>query len=81
MQTPTIQEVLKHEIDALPDTLAESVLDFVLFIKSRHRQEIFLWQQVEAAQAYRQQHPEKVQTVTSEEWERLTAHLGQDDEL
>jgi hypothetical protein len=81
MPSPTIHQLLKREIDTLPDTLAESVFDFVLFIKSRHSDELFLWQQVEATKAYRQQHPEDVQTVTGEEWEQATAHLGADDEL
>ena len=81
MQPPTIHQLLRREIDTLPDALAESVFDFVLFLKSRHSEEVFLWQQVEATNAYRQQHPEDVQTVTSEEWEQATAHLGEDDEL
>jgi hypothetical protein len=75
MQTDTVRTMLKQEIDTLPDTLAESVYDFVLFIKARHSEEIALWQEVEATQAYREQHPEDVQTVTAEEWEQATAHL------
>ncbi|MFL5803231.1 MAG: hypothetical protein ACJ8CR_16020 [Roseiflexaceae bacterium] len=70
MQPQSIHQLLKHEIDTLPDPLAESVFDFVLFLKERHSEELFLWQQVEETNAYRQQHPEDVQTVIGEEWEQ-----------
>lgn len=70
MQAKTIQETLKQEIETLPDTLAESVLDFILFIKARHSEDMALWKEVEATQAYRQEHPEEVQTVTAAEWEK-----------
>jgi hypothetical protein len=75
MQPQAVRQMLKQEIDTLPDTLAESVYDFVLFIKTRHNEEVALWEEVQATQAYREQHPEDVQTVTAEEWERATAHL------
>jgi hypothetical protein len=51
------------------------VLDFVLFVKARHNEEAFLWQQVEATDDRRHQHPEEVQTVTAAEWDALTAEL------
>lgn len=75
MTTETIRDMLKQEIDTLPDSLAGSVFDFVLFIKTRHSEEVALWREVEATHAYRRQHPEEVKTATSEEWERATAHL------
>ena len=75
----TIHQKLKREIETLPDTLAESVFDFVLFIKARHSEEVALWQEVEATRAYRLQHPDEVHTVTAEEWEKATVHLGGDE--
>ena len=71
----TIQQLLKREIDSLLDTLAESVFDFVLFLKARHSEDRYLWEQVEATTASRQQHPEDVQTVPGDEWEQATTHL------
>ncbi len=68
-------ELLKHEVETLPIPLAEQVLDFIMFTKSRYAEEAFLWKQVEAAQARRRKHPEEVMTVTAEEWETITAHL------
>jgi hypothetical protein len=81
MSPDTVRQLLKEEIDTLPDTLAESVFDFVLFLKARHHEEVALWQEVEATHAYRQEHPEDIQTVTAQEWEQATAHLEQADEL
>ena len=34
----TIKELLLKEIDQLPDALLEELLDFVLFVKMRHKQ-------------------------------------------
>ncbi len=69
------REQLRHEVDGLPEPIAEQVLDFVMFVKARHAEETFLWQQVEATRAYRRRHPEEVMTVTAEEWGAMTAHL------
>lgn len=75
MSSSTVYDVLKQEIDALSEELAAEVLDFVLFVKAQPAEELFLWQQVEAAQTYRQQHPDEVFTVTAEEWEENSAYL------
>jgi hypothetical protein len=79
MNALTMREMLKQEIDSLPDPLAEEVFDFVLFVKAQHAEEAFLWQQVEETQAYRQQHPQEVMTVTPAEWEERSSYL--EDEL
>lgn len=70
-----VRERLKYEVEALPEQMAAEVLDFVLFVKARHNEEAFLWQQVEATDDRRHQHPEEVQTVTAAEWDALTAEL------
>ena len=75
MSARTVRQMLLDEISALPESLAEEVFDFVLFVRARRAEEEFLWKQVKEAQNYRQQHPEDVMTVTPEEWETLTAHL------
>jgi hypothetical protein len=36
-------ELLKSEVEALPEPMAAEVLDFVLFIKARHNEETYLW--------------------------------------
>ncbi len=71
----TVHEMLQQEIETLPPNLAEEVFDFVLFVKARHVEEGFLWQQVQETRAYRQRQKEEVMTVTAEEWDKLTAHL------
>ncbi|MBM4457074.1 MAG: hypothetical protein FJ011_04785 [Chloroflexi bacterium] len=68
-------ELLKREVETLPVPLAEQVLDFITFIKSRYAEDAFLWKQVETTQARRRKHPEEVMTVTAEEWDTLTAYL------
>ena len=73
------RELLKHEIELMPELLAAEVLDFVLFVKARRAEESYLWQQVEATQARRDQHPEEVHTVTAAEWDELTADLEDED--
>ena len=78
MNTSTVYEVLQQEIESLSPTLAEEILDFVLFVKARRAEEAFLWQQVEETYTYRRQHPEEVMIVTPDEWEVLTVHM--DDE-
>jgi hypothetical protein len=76
------RDLLKHEIETLPEPMAAEVLDFVLFVKARHNEERYLWQQVEAAHDRRRQHPEEVLTATAEEWDALTAELeGEADGL
>lgn len=77
MAAVSTRELLLQEIRTLPDALSEEVFDFLLFIKARHAEESLLWQKVEEAQAYRRQHPEEVVTVTAEEWDQVTAHLGE----
>lgn len=78
MSTQSVQEMLQDEITSLPESLAEEVLDFVLFVKSKREEDEFLWQQVEETRSYRAQHPDDVKTATAEEWDALTAQL--DDE-
>jgi hypothetical protein len=67
------RELLKSEVEMLPEPIVAEVLDFVLFVKARHNEEAFLWQQVTTTQARRDQRPGEVQTVTAEEWDALTA--------
>jgi hypothetical protein len=71
MSALTVHEMLQQEILLLPEPLAEEVFDFLLFIKARHAEEDFLWQQIEATRAYRQQHLDEVRTVTADEWAAL----------
>ncbi len=78
MSSQTVRDILQNEICSLPESLAGEVLDFVLFMKARHVEESFLWQQVEETRALRRQHPDDVQTVTPDEWDGLAAQL--DDE-
>lgn len=79
MSTSTIQNMLQHEIATLPDDLAASVYDFVLYMKARYTEDTFLWNQVEQALAYRQSHPEEVQSLSAEEWLHATAYLDKDN--
>ncbi|MEI6778671.1 MAG: hypothetical protein WCK70_17360 [Chloroflexales bacterium] len=69
------QDLLRREIDNLSESVAQEVLDFVLFVKARRAEEAFLWGQAEAAQRYRTAHPHEVQTVDADTWDQLTAHL------
>ncbi len=78
MSTLTLQERLQHEVESLPPSLIEEILDFILFVKARRVEEDFLWQQVEKTRLYREQDPNNVMTVTAEEWDDLTTDL--DDE-
>lgn len=80
MTTANVHALVKQEVDTLPDGLAAEVLDFVLFLKQRHAEEQFLWQQVEASREYRSRNPDDIQTVTAEEWERLTQDLDRESE-
>lgn len=36
----TVHEALREEIDGLPEPLAREALDFILFVKSRHAEEL-----------------------------------------
>ena len=72
------QKMLQQEILALPENLATEVLDFIQFLKSRRAEDAFLWQQVEAARTYRQEHSGDVQTVTVDEWLADTANVDSD---
>jgi hypothetical protein len=74
----TLHEMLQQEIKTLSPAMIEEILDFVLFIKARRAEEVFLWEQAEETRVYRQQHPDEVLTVTADEWDKLTAYL--DDE-
>lgn len=78
MTAPTTHELLRNEIETLPEPIAAEVLDFVLFVKARHDEEAYLWRQVEVAYERRRQHPDDVLTVTAEEWNTLTAELEDD---
>jgi len=78
MSTQSVREILQDEITSLPESLAEEVLDFVLFVKSKREEDEFLWQQVEEARTHRAQNPDDVKTITAEEWDAFTAQL--DDE-
>jgi hypothetical protein len=75
MSVQTVQQRVRAEVDSLPEPLAAEVFDFVEFLKARRAEEAFLWQQVGETRRYREQHPEEVLTVTTEEWEQITAHL------
>jgi len=79
MATGMARDLLKNEVATLPEPIAAEVLDFVLFMKARHAEDAFLWQQVEAARARRREHPEEVTTVTAEEWDAVTANLVNTD--
>jgi hypothetical protein len=75
MTTLNVREMLKREVELLPDSLAEEVFDFIRFVKEQHAEETFLWRQVRETQSYRQQTPENVITVTADEWDEATRHL------
>ena len=68
MATVSAQRLLQQAIRALTDYLTVEVLDFVQFLKARRAEDGFLWQQVEETRAYREQHPEEVWTVSSDEF-------------
>jgi hypothetical protein len=73
MSTVNTRELLQREIAVLPDDLLGEVFDFLMFVRERHSEEDFLWEQVEAAQAYQRAHPEDMTIATAEEWEAATA--------
>jgi len=75
MATLTLHEMLKREVDLLPEALVEEVFDFVLFVREQRAEETFLWRQVRETQAYRQQNPEDVSVVTADQWDEATRRL------
>lgn len=75
MATLTLHEMLKREIDLLPEALAEEVFDFILFVREQRAEERFLWRQIRETQAYRQQNPEDVCVVTADQWDEATRCL------
>ena len=75
MTTSTLHEILKREVDLLPDALAEEVLDFIMFVKEQRAEGTFLWRQVQETQAYRKQNPEDVSVVTKDQWDEAARHL------
>ena len=72
MSVQTAHEMLQSEIESLPEALVREVLDFVLFMKSRYKEDRFLWDRVLETRAYREEHPDEVATVSAEEWDALT---------
>ena len=80
MVVQTVQEALRQEIEHLPEDLAREALDFILFAKVRREEEAYLWDQVEEAQAYRQNHPDSVATVTAGEWDKNTAQMDDEED-
>ena len=72
---PTVQRLLQQEVKELPESLASEVLDFVQFLKARQAEDKFLWSQVEATRAYRQESPDEVETLSAEEWLAETESL------
>ena len=72
MKSLTVQELIQVEIAQLPEKLAREALDFIMYLRERQSEEDFLWEQVEAAQAYQRAHPEDVIIATAEEWEAAT---------
>ena len=72
MSTLTTRELLQREIAGLPEDLLREVFDFLMFVRERRTEEEFLWEQVEAAQTYRQAHPNEVITATADDWEAAT---------
>ncbi len=75
MTTLSVHEMLKREVDLLPETLAEEVIDSVLFVKEQRAGAMFLWQQVRETQAYWQHNPQGVIIAAADEWEEATRHL------
>ncbi|MDQ2999246.1 MAG: hypothetical protein M3R61_19620 [Chloroflexota bacterium] len=72
MTPTTMRETLKHQLDTWPDELVEYVFDFVQFVaRDEQAEEAFLWQKVEEAQIYDQEHPEEISTLTVEDWDRM----------
>ena len=73
MSVLTMQERLRREVSTLPEDLSREVFDFLMYVRDRQTEEDFLREQIEAAEAYRRNHPEDVMIMTAEEWEAATA--------
>ncbi len=78
MKAKPARDMLRQQVEALTDEMAEEVLDFVLFMRARRKEDEYLWQQAEETRAFREQHPEEVVISTAEEWDKATAQF--DDE-
>ncbi len=72
MKSPNLREQLQIEIDALPEALAGEVIDFIVFLRDRHAEDTYLWQQVVATYDHRERHPDDVRTVSADALESLT---------
>lgn len=72
MNEPTVLDMLRSEIELLPDDLAAEVIDFILFLKARHGEDVELWRAVEAAHSRREADPADVRTVTLDEWDAIS---------
>jgi hypothetical protein len=72
MSVLNVREELQREISSLPEDLVREVLDFLMYVRDRQTEEDFLHEQIEAAEAYRREHPEDVIIMTAEEWEAAT---------
>jgi hypothetical protein len=70
-----LQQLVYQEIQALPDSLLEELLDFIQFLKSNQTEAHFLWEQVEETYTHRRQHPDTTTISTAEEWLADTADL------
>jgi hypothetical protein len=78
MKAKPARDLLRQQVEALTEEMAEEVLDFVLFVRARRNEEEYLWQQAEETRAFREQHPEDIIVATAEEWDKATA--GSEDE-
>ena len=73
-----LQQLVYQEIQTLPDSLLEELLDFIQFLKTSQTETTFLWEQVEETYTHRRQHPDKTTLATAEEWLAGTADLDED---
>jgi len=76
--TMNLQQLVYQEIQTLPDSLLEELLDFIQFLKTNQTETTFLWEQVEETYIHRRQHPDKTTLATAEEWLADTADLDED---
>ena len=73
-----LQQLVYQEIQTLPDSLLEDLLDFIQFLKTSQTETTFLWEQVEETYTHRRQHPDKTTLAPAEEWLADTADLDED---
>jgi hypothetical protein len=73
-----LQQLVYQEIQTLPDSLLEELLDFIQFLKTNQTETTFLWEQVEETYIHRRQHPDQTTLATAEEWLADTADLDED---